>query len=161
MEALQQAGGFNSVTNQLPYNLLWRNIERAIVPACVKAKMGVLCYSPLQQGLLTGKVLSAAQLIPGRRRTRLFASSTVDKARHGGDGVEQELFGCGSGTSVGGGAIGRLRDLCTESGVSMVQMSVAWLLAQKGVHCVIVGASSPKQARSNAELVHVPAGIHT
>jgi len=57
MAAFRAAGGA-PVTNQLPYNLLWRSIEPRIVPCCIEGGMGILCYSPLQQGLLAGKTLS-------------------------------------------------------------------------------------------------------
>lgn len=59
---------------QLPYNLLWRPIELEILPKARELGLGVLAYSPLQQGLLTGKFHSAADIPEGRRRTRLFNS---------------------------------------------------------------------------------------
>jgi aryl-alcohol dehydrogenase-like predicted oxidoreductase len=57
---------------QLPYNLLWRSIEYDIVPKCKAHNIGVLAYSPLQQGMLTGKYMSLEDVPEGRRRTRLF-----------------------------------------------------------------------------------------
>ena len=54
------------MSNQLPYNLLWRAIEHGILPACESRGMAVLAYSPLQQGLLSGKYTSPTQLEPGR-----------------------------------------------------------------------------------------------
>eukprot|EP01046_Picozoa_sp_COSAG06_P032184 COSAG06_NODE_3197_length_5701_cov_5.984470_6_plen_285_part_00 len=65
--ALDKAGGgAAAVSNQLPYNLLWRAIEHGILPACESRGMAVLAYSPLQQGLLSGKYTSPTQLEPGR-----------------------------------------------------------------------------------------------
>ena len=57
---------------QVPYNLLWRSIEYDIVPACEKYNIGILAYSPLQQGMLSGKYLTLDDVPEGRRRTRLF-----------------------------------------------------------------------------------------
>ena len=67
--ALDKAGGGGAVSNQLPYNLLWRAIEVGILPACEARGMA---YSPLQQGLLSGKYTSPTQLDAGRLRTRLL-----------------------------------------------------------------------------------------
>jgi aryl-alcohol dehydrogenase-like predicted oxidoreductase len=54
--------------------------------------MGVLTYSSLQQALLTGKFTDPSTVPEGRRRTRLFAADSTPKSRHGGPGVESELF---------------------------------------------------------------------
>ena len=91
MAAFKAAGG-QAVTNQLPYNLLWRAIEAGILPACHDASVGVLCYSPLAQALLTGKYVNSAEVPEGRRRSRLFAHDSTPTSRHGGNGVEDELF---------------------------------------------------------------------
>ena len=76
------------MTNQLPYNLLYRGIESGILPASAAKGMGVLCYSPLQQGLLTGRFTKSEDVPEGRRRTRLFAGDSTPKSRHGGPGAE-------------------------------------------------------------------------
>lgn len=91
MAAFKAAGG-RAVTNQLPYNLLWRAIEQGILPACLDGSIGVLCYSPLAQALLTGKYVNSADVPEGRRRSRLFAHDSTPTSRHGGSGVEDELF---------------------------------------------------------------------
>ena len=74
--------GASAVTNQLPYNLLWRAIESGILPSCAAQGVGVLCYSPLQQALLTGKYLNSEEVPEGRRRCRLFASDSTPTSRH-------------------------------------------------------------------------------
>lgn len=73
-------------TNQLPYSLLWRAIEHQILRKCVDEGIGILCYSPLVQGLLTGKFSSADDVPEERARTRLF-SGNRPQSRHGGAGV--------------------------------------------------------------------------
>ena len=81
MEWFSAAGG-RGVSNQLPYNLLWRSIESGILPDCRARQHGVLCYSPLQQALLTGKYLNSEEVPEGRRRCRLFASDSTPTSRH-------------------------------------------------------------------------------
>ena len=140
------------MTNQLPYNLLWRSIEHRIVPCCVESGMGILCYSPLQQGLLAGKTRSPEEVIEGRRRTRIYRPDSSPKTCHGSPGLEDAVFGSG-------GALESLRSICDEASCSMVDAALGWLLAQRGVACVIVGASSPAQMARNAKLPRIAPAV--
>ena len=63
------------VTDQLPYNLAWRGIERAVLPLCRANGVGVICYSPLAQGVLTGRYANADEMPEGLARTRLYRAS--------------------------------------------------------------------------------------
>ena len=135
-------------TNQLPYNPLWRAIEDGIVHSSVDAGLALLCYSPLQQGLLSGKVRSRDDVVEGRRRTRLYASDATKLSRHGGPGAERFLFGDSS-------ALADLGAVAARAGVSLAELSVAWLLSRRGVAAVLVGASTPAQARKNARVAAV------
>jgi myo-inositol catabolism protein IolS len=127
-------------TNQLPYSLLWRAIEYQIRQKCVDEGIGILCYSPLVQGLLTGKFSSAGEVPEGRARIRLF-SGDRPQARHGGAGCETEVFA----------AIERIRHICLEIGEPMARVAVAWLLHQPGVMSVIAGARTPDQIQQTAQ----------
>jgi aryl-alcohol dehydrogenase-like predicted oxidoreductase len=98
MALFKEAGG-NAVSNQLPYNLLWRSLEFGILRACQDADIGVLCYSALQQGLLSGKYTSPDQLAEGRRRTRFYCPDSTPKTKHASPGLEVEVFGDGSGST--------------------------------------------------------------
>ncbi|MGQ9682887.1 MAG: aldo/keto reductase [Anaerolineae bacterium] len=133
--------------DQLCYSLLWRAIEDEIIPCCLEHGVGIACYSPLAQGLLTGKFASADEVPDGRARTRHFRG-TRPQARHGETGAEAETFA----------AITRIRTLCEEAGVPMAQAAVAWLLAQPGVATVIAGGRSEVQVRANAAAadLHLP-----
>ncbi|MBN1543214.1 aldo/keto reductase [candidate division KSB1 bacterium] len=126
-------------TNQLPYSLLWRAVESKIVPECLKRGVGILAYSPLAQGLLTGKFESADAVPEERRRTR-FYSSARPLARHGDTGCEEEVFL----------AIAEIRSICREIGRPMAHVALAWLLHQPGVTSVLAGARRPEQIRENA-----------
>ncbi len=125
--------------NQLPYSLLWRAIEHEVVPVCVANDISITCYSPLAQGLLTGKFKTPDDVPVGRARTRLFSSDRPE-ARHGESGAEAETFA----------AIDRIRAVAGELGEPMGRVALAWLLAQPGVGSVIAGARSAAQARENA-----------
>jgi aryl-alcohol dehydrogenase-like predicted oxidoreductase len=137
------------VSNQLPYSLLSRAIEYEIVPACVQAGVGVLCYSPLLWGLLAGTYASADEVPEGRARSRHF-SPARKLIRHQEAGCERETFE----------AIAAIREISEQLGVSMSDLSVAWLLHQPGVSAVLAGIRRPDQATRNAraaELVLEPA----
>lgn len=134
---LLTVGGCES--NQLPYGLLWRGIEYEIGPACANYDVGILCYSPLAQGLLTGKFASADDVPPGRARTRHFSSTRL-QTRHGEEGCEAETFA----------TIDKVRHICQKIGVPMTQVALAWLLHQQGVTSVLAGARRPEQIKQNA-----------
>lgn len=126
-------------TNQLPYSLLSRALEFQIAPACVKGGVGILCYSPLLWGLLTGKYSDPAAVPDGRARSRHF-SSTRSQARHGEAGCERATFG----------AIAAVRSIADRLGLSPAHLAVAWLLHQPAVTAVLTGSRSEAQSRANA-----------
>ena len=125
-------------SNQLAYSLLARGVEYQVRPMCVENQIGLLCYSPLAQGLLTGRYRSADEVPPERARTRHFAG-TRPQARHGQAGCEAQTFG----------AIHAVRQICEEIGRPMSDVSLAWLLHQPAVTAVLAGASKPEQVARN------------
>ena len=127
------------LTNQLPYSLLFRAIEYEILPKCIQEGIGVLCYSPLTIGLLTGKYRSPDEVPPGRARTRHF-SRKRPQTRHGEAGCEKETWE----------AMARIEAIAQGVGVSVVELALAWLLHQPGVTAVLAGIRNPRQARINA-----------
>lgn len=126
-------------SNQLPYSLLWRAIEFGIQPACRANDVGILCYSPLAQGLLTGKFERAADVPDTRARTKHF-SIRRPGARHGQAGQEEQTFS----------AVSAIRKLARDSGHDMATLSLAWLIRQPAVASVLAGARNAAQARQNA-----------
>ena len=102
--------------------------------------MSVLCYSPLAQGLLTGKFATPEDVPPGRRRSRHF-SSTRPETRHSEPGCEEATFE----------AIRAIGSLAQRSGISMTALAVAWLKAQEGVTSILAGARSAAQVVVNIE----------
>jgi len=127
-------------TNQLPYSLLWRAIEYELRQRCVDEGIGILCYSALAQGLLTGKFTSAGDVPDGRARTRLFSGDRPE-ARHGQPGCEAEVFT----------ALDQIRHICDEIHEPMATVALAWLVHQPGVTSAIAGARRPDQIRLTAQ----------
>ncbi|MBN2305162.1 MAG: aldo/keto reductase [Anaerolineae bacterium] len=126
-------------SNQLPYSLLFRAIEYDVVPVCQEHRIGILAYSPLLHGLLTGKFTRLDDIPGGRARTRHF-SSDRPLTRHGEPGVEDDLIA----------ALDTIRAISAEVGASMAQVALAWALHQPGLTSVIAGARHPDQVRQNA-----------
>jgi len=133
------AAGVPIVSNQLAYSLLFRAIEFEILPLCVESGLSVLCYSPMLQGLLTGKFVSADDVPVDRARTRHFASTRRD-ARHSDSGAETATFA----------SVEQVRRAADLVGKPMANVALAWLLEQEGVTAVIAGGRSPQQALVNA-----------
>ena len=125
-------------SNQVVFNLLARGAEFELEPMCAVRSVPLLCYSPLAQGLLTGRFESAADVPPGRSRTRHFRGDKPP-ARHGGPGLEDLTFA----------TVRRLRAIAREAGHSVAELSLAWLLRRPTVGTVLVGASRPDQVARN------------
>lgn len=132
--------GYQIVSDQLAYNLLFRAIEYRIKPFCIEHHIGVLCYSPLLQGLLTGKFASAADVPDDRARTRHFPGDR-SQARHGEAGCETESFQ----------TIAALRNISEEFGRPMAEISLAWLLNQPGVSSVLMSGRNASQVKQNLQ----------
>ncbi len=128
------AGDENVVSNQLPYSMLWRAIEARIMPECARKKMAILAYSPLSNGLLSGKYRTAREVPAGRTTTRLF-SGTRPNSRHGEAGLESETFD----------TIAAIREISEETAIPMPTLAIAWVLNRPNIASVLVGARTPRQ----------------
>jgi len=117
------------VSAQDEYNLLSRGVEAEVLPAAREAGLGFLPYFPLANGLFTGKFT----------RTERPADSRIARSRPAvADDAPWD-------------AIEAYAAFCAERGVTMLQATFAWLLAQPGLSSVIAGATRPEQIRANAE----------
>ena len=130
-----------AVSNQLAYSLLFRGIEFEILPRCRDLSMGVLVYSGLMHGILSGRYLSADEVPEGRARTRHFRTGRPG-VRHGESGQEELTFG----------TLAEIREISRQAGRSMSDVALAWLLAQPGVASILAGARSRGQAVQNAAI---------
>lgn len=130
--------------NQLGYSLLARAVEYETLPRCAERGIGVTCYSPLAQGLLTGKFASADEVPETRARTRHFADSRPH-TKHGEPGCEALTFE----------TIERIRSIAGQAGVTMTDLSLAWLLTRPAVVSVLAGARSPQQVETNIAAANI------
>lgn len=124
---------------QAPYSLLFRAAEADVLPACAKHGLSMLACAPLMLGLLAGRFERPEDVPPDRAVTRHFAAARAG-AKHGGGGWEKETFE----------AIAAVRAIADDVGEPIANVSMAWVLAQKQVAAVIVGARSPLHAKRNA-----------
>lgn len=123
---------FDSV--QPRYNLLFRQIEREMLPFCGEEGVGVIPYNPIAGGLLSGKHSRTAPPPEGTRFTLGSAAEAYqDRYWHDREFDTVEV----------------LRKLAQEAGVSLVTLSVAWVLANKAITAPIIGASRPEQLDSS------------
>jgi len=125
-------------TNQVPYNLLWRPIEHEILPESKKNNIGMICYSPLAQGLLTGRYNSADNVPNGISRSRLF-SQDRPLANHDESGCEEEVFF----------AINEIKKISNELGEHPAKISLAWVRHQTNVTSLLVGARNTDELELN------------
>jgi 1-deoxyxylulose-5-phosphate synthase len=116
------------------YNLVFRQIERDLLPLCREDGLGVLCYNPLAGGLLTGKHRFDAGPDAATRFTVGKAAAMYrDRYWH-----EHEFE-----------AVKAILGVAKEAGQSPVQLAIAWVLAQAGVTCAIIGASRAEQLKES------------
>jgi aryl-alcohol dehydrogenase-like predicted oxidoreductase len=134
-------------TDQVSYSLLYRAAEFELRDLCVERGVGILCYSPIAQGLLTGRFNSADEVPELRARSRHFAK-TRPQARHQEAGCEKETFA----------AIEKIRHICRRIGHDMSDVALAWVLAQPGVTGVLAGASKPERIRKNVAAAEIRLG---
>jgi aryl-alcohol dehydrogenase-like predicted oxidoreductase len=128
--------GFDRVVSSQPqYSMLWRVIEGEVLPLCQQEGVGQIVWSPIAQGVLTGKYAPGAPLPEGTRATDESGGANMIKRL-----LSDEIL-----TAVQG-----LRPLAEQAGLTMAQLAVAWVLQQPGVSSAIVGASRPEQVRDNA-----------
>ena len=132
--ALAKDLGFQLVSNQPQYSMLYRVIEEWVVPTAEELGVSQICWSPVAQGVLTGKYL------PGEPAPK--SSRATDEK--GGSRMIQRLMG--EEVLV---AVQRLRPIADELELTMAQLAVAWVLQNPNVACAIIGASKPRQIKEN------------
>jgi aryl-alcohol dehydrogenase-like predicted oxidoreductase len=128
------------VSNQPQYSLLWRVIEAEVVPACEELGIGQIVWSPLAQGVLTGKYQPGQPPPAGSR-------ATDDKS---GAAFIQRFMTDDVLTSVQ-----RLKPLADRAGLTLAQLAIAWVLQNPNVSSAIVGATRPEQLTDNVKAVGV------
>ncbi len=132
------------VSNQPQYSMLARSIDSDVIPLCESEGLGQVCFSPLAQGVLTGKYLPGQPPPEGSRaadpkQNPFFESGVLDAWVHDKIAANDALLE----------RVQRLVPIATDAGITMPQLALAWCLRQKSVASVIVGASRPDQVDAN------------
>ena len=132
--------GVQLVSNQPQYSMLWRVIETDVVPTCEELGVSQVVFSPIAQGVLTGKYEPGAQPPEGSRaRDEKGGADTVK--RYLRDDVLE--------------AVQRLKPVADDAGLSLAQLAVAWVLQNQNVASAIIGASRPEQVAENVKAAGV------
>ncbi len=123
-------------SDQPPYSLLRRDIEADVLPFCREHNIGVIVYSPLEQGILTGKVTMERTFPEGDYRAGRPWFQPANRRR-----VLE--------------ALEKVKPIAAAHNATLGQVAAAWAIAQPGVTAAIIGARSPEQARENARAADV------
>ena len=129
------------VSSQPQYNMIWRAPEAELIPFCEEHGISQIVWSPLGQGVLTGKYKPGEPPPEDSRMASDEMNWAMDRYR------SDELFA----------AVQKLVPIAEQAGLGMAQMALAWILRQENVASTIIGASRPEQVFSNAEASGVQA----
>ncbi|MDZ8029014.1 MAG: aldo/keto reductase [Nostoc sp. DedQUE01] len=133
---LAEAASYGRIDSlQPPYSLFWRQVEKDALPYCIEHNISILAYSPLAQGLLTGKFAIGHQFDPAdnRAKNKLFQGENFERAQQ---------------------ALEKLRPIALLHNCSLAQLALAWLIAQPQTNA-IAGARYPQQAQDNASAAQI------
>ena len=124
------------VSNQVPYNMVDRRIEEELIPYVLRNNRSILAYSPLQRGLLTGKMKAGYEFAEGdhRKGVRYFTDENI---------MRTNAF------------LDRIRPLADQKNASLGQVAIRWTVEQPGVTIALVGARNRRQAEENAKAINV------
>lgn len=132
--ALAKDLGIQLISSQPQYSMLWRVIEGEVVPACEELGISQIVWSPIAQGVLTGKYQPGQAPPAGSRATDDKGGADMIKRWMDDDLLTR---------------VQRLKPLADEAGLSMAQLAVAWVLQNDNVASALVGASRPEQVHDN------------
>ena len=126
--------GFQLISNQPQYSALWRVIEGEVVPTSQELGISQIVWSPIAQGVLTGKYVPGQDLPAGSRATDDKGGANMIARWMRDDVLER---------------VQQLKPLAADSGLSMAALAVAWVLQNDNVATAIIGASRPEQVHDN------------
>ena len=123
---------FTLASDQVPYSMIFRDIEKDLVPWCIENKKSIIAYSPLQRGLLTGKIKPGHIFGEGDHRQGLtyFSSENIERVNK---------------------MLDTLRPLANDKKATLAQLVLRWTIAQPGITIALAGARNEKQASENAK----------
>lgn len=133
---LEEAAKYGRIDSlQPPYSLFWRQVEKDAMPYCLENNISIIAYSPLAQGLLTGKFGADHKFDPedNRAKNKLFQGENYQRAQL---------------------ALDKLRVIAARHNCTLAQLALAWLIAQPQAQA-IAGARNSSQAIANAKAAYV------
>ncbi len=136
-EQLQEAQKYvKLVSNQVPYSMVKRNIEEDVVPYCMENHLSILAYSPLERGLLTGKMNPGYKFTDGDHRASLyfFKDENIERTN---------------------AFLEKLKPLAKEKNAKLSQLVIRWTIEQRGITVALVGARNAQQAVENARSIEI------
>ena len=134
--ALARELGVQLISNQPQYSMLWRVIEGEVVPTSEELGISQIVWSPVAQGVLTGKYKPGQPVPEGSRATDEKGGADMVKRFLRDDVLE---------------GVQRLTPVAEELGLTLAQLAIAWVLANENVASAIIGASRPEQVESNVK----------
>jgi aryl-alcohol dehydrogenase-like predicted oxidoreductase len=134
---IQKANGYDKfISSQPQYSMLWRVIEKKVQPICEKEGIGQIVWSPIAQGVLTGKYLPGKKAPAGSRATDKKSGAGMISRWMRDEVLE---------------AVQKLKPIAESQGLTMGQLALAWALQNKNVSSVIMGATKPAQVIENVK----------
>ncbi len=127
---------FNLSSNQVPYSMVNRDIEDKVVPYCISNDKAIIAYSPLQRGVLTGKITADYKFAKGDHRptTPFFKEPNLSRIN---------TF------------LDKIKPIAESQQVTLAQLVLKWTLLQSGITCVLAGARNEKQVLENIKAMDV------
>ena len=124
------------VSNQVPYSMVKRGIEKELIPYCIQNNVGILAYSPLERGLLTGKIQPGHVFAEGDHRAKLqyYTNENIKRTN---------------------AFLDKIKPLAKEKNVLLSQLVLRWTIEQPGITIALVGARNAEQAIQNAKAIEV------
>jgi aryl-alcohol dehydrogenase-like predicted oxidoreductase len=123
-------------SNQVPYSMVKRDIEKEVVPYCIEHNESILAYSPLERGLLTGKMKPGHHFAEGDHRANVYFFKDENLQR-------TDAF------------LQKIKPLAGDKGATLGQLVLRWTIAQPGITVALVGARNAKQAKENAKAMQI------
>ncbi|MGM0620470.1 MAG: aldo/keto reductase [Bacteroidota bacterium] len=124
------------VSNQVPYSMVKRGIEKEVVPQAIENNQSILAYSPLERGLLTGKMKPGYQFGEGDHRAGLpyFTDENIEKTNE---------------------FLEKIKVLANSKNATLAQLVLRWTVEQQGITIALAGARNPQQAVQNAKAMDI------
>lgn len=137
VEQMKEAGKYiNLVSDQVPYSMVKREIEKELIPYILENKKSILAYSPLQRGLLTGKMKPGYQFADGDTR--------ADSAFFNDENIKRT-----------NAFLEKIKPLAAEKNATIGQLVIRWTVEQPGITIALVGARNAEQAIQNARAMEI------